>query len=90
MTDQGGEGILEEIGGFGTYQKLLCVLVVGAVNGVSAMSFAAQLFSLLTPEHWCWDPKLASLEEQLPLSQEQGKKFSLPVESTRESLFIYL
>jgi hypothetical protein len=71
-------GILHDIGGFGIYQKFLCVVVVAAINGFCALSFAAQLFSLVTPDHWCWNSDIAALEEQLPLAREDTKKFSIP------------
>jgi hypothetical protein len=77
-------GILQDIGGFGIYQKALCVVVVGLINGLSAVSFAMQLFSLVTSDHWCWSSNVAALEEQLPLAREDTKKFSIPVVSTGE------
>jgi len=77
-------GILQDIGGFGMYQKVLCVVVVGTLNGLFAMSFATQLFSLVTSDHWCWNSEVAALEEQLPLAREDTKKFSIPVVSTGE------
>jgi hypothetical protein len=77
-------GILQDIGGFGMYQKVLCVVVVGMINGLCAMSFATQLFSLVTSDHWCWNSDVAALEEQLPLSREDTKKFSIPLVSTGE------
>jgi hypothetical protein len=40
---------------------------------------ATQLFSLVTPDHWCWNSNIAALEEQLPLTREDTKKFSIPV-----------
>ena len=81
-------GILHYIGGFGLYQKFLCICVVGAVNWLCALTFATHLFSLMAPDHWCWDPSLASLEEQLPLDQQDGKKFSVPVIRTREYPYV--
>jgi hypothetical protein len=78
-------GILQDIGRFGTYQKFLCVVVVGTINGLCAMSFATQLFSLATSDHWCWNSDVAALEEQLPLAREDTKKFSIPMVSTGES-----
>jgi len=77
-------GILQDIGGFGMYQKVLCVAVVGTINGLFAMSFATQLFSLVTSDHWCWNSDVEALEEQLPLAREDTKKFSIPVVSTGE------
>jgi hypothetical protein len=77
-------GILHNIGGFGIYQKILCVVVVGMINGLCAMSFATQLFSLVTADHWCWNSDAAALEEQLPLAREDTKKFSIPMVSTGE------
>lgn len=72
-------GDLQKIGGFGIYQKFLCVVVVGTINGLCALSLATQLFSLVTPDHWCWNSNIAALEEQLPLTREDTKKFSIPV-----------
>jgi hypothetical protein len=76
--------ILQDIGGFGIYQKFLCVVVVGMINGLCAISFATQLFSLATSDHWCWNSAVAALEEQLPLAREDTKKFSIPMVSTGE------
>jgi hypothetical protein len=75
-------GVLQKIGGFGTYQKFLCLVVVGTISGICALSFATQLFSLVSPDHWCWNAYAAALEEQLPLSSEDTKKFSIPVVQT--------
>jgi hypothetical protein len=72
-------GVLQKSGGFGMYQKFLCVTVVGTINGLCALSLATQLFSLVTPDHWCWNSYVAALEEQLPLTREETKKFSIPV-----------
>lgn len=75
-------GFLQKIGGFGIYQKILCVVVVGTINGLCALSLATQLFSLVTPDHWCRNSDVAALEEQLPLTRENTKKFSIPVVPT--------
>jgi hypothetical protein len=76
--------VLQQIGEFGIYQTFLCLMVVGTINGLCALSFAAQIFSLVTPDHWCRNPEVAALEEQLPLAREDTKKFSIPVTSTSE------
>ncbi|KAJ4429790.1 hypothetical protein ANN_21994, partial [Periplaneta americana] len=62
-----------------TYQKYLCFAVVGVISGLCSLTFATQLFSLVTPDHWCWNPELAALARQLPLPQEDTKKFSIPL-----------
>ena len=90
MAEMLAGAILRSIGGFGLYQKFLCVCVVGAVSCLCALTFAAHLFSLMTPDHWCWDANLASLEGQLPLDQQDGKKFSLPEIKTSEFIIQYL
>lgn len=79
-----GRGVLQHIGEFGIYQKFLCVALIGTINGLCALSFATQIFSLITPDHWCWNSDVAALEEQLPLSRVDTKKFSIPVISTGE------
>jgi hypothetical protein len=79
-----GNDVLQHIGEFGIYQKFLCVVVVGTINGLCSLSLATQIFSLITPDHWCRNPELAALEEQLPLAREDTKKFSIPVISTGE------
>ncbi|XP_069686709.1 solute carrier family 22 member 1-like [Periplaneta americana] len=76
-------GILQDVGGFGTYQKYLCFAVVGVISGLCSLTFATQLFSLVTPDHWCWNPELAALARQLPLPQEDTKKFSIPLVKER-------
>lgn len=79
-----GREVLQHIGEFGIYQKFLCVVVVGTINGLCALSLATQIFSLITPDHWCWNSDIAALEEQLPLARMDTKKFSIPVISTGE------
>jgi hypothetical protein len=81
---EAGEEVLRRIGKFGIYQKFLCVVVVGTISGLCALSFATQIFSLITPDHWCWISEVAALEEQLPLAREDTKKFSIPLTSTGE------
>jgi hypothetical protein len=76
--------ILQEIGGFGKYQKVLCAGVVCTINGLFAMSLATQLFSLVTSDHWCWNSNVSALEKYLSLAREDTKKFSIPVASIGE------
>ncbi|XP_076042786.1 solute carrier family 22 member 13-like [Oratosquilla oratoria] len=47
------ENILEEIGSFGLYQKLLCFLLIPFTTGLVALTYYVQIFILTAPPHLC-------------------------------------
>jgi len=51
------ENILSSVGGFGTYQKLLCFILIPATTGLCAFVYTAQLIILATPPYECSDDR---------------------------------
>merc|ERR1712142_1407554 len=47
------EDILEEVGSFGLYQKLLCMVFLPLTTGLVAFTYYVQLFVLTAPQHRC-------------------------------------
>lgn len=45
--------VLQEVGDFGTYQKLLCLFLVIPSACLCALVYFAQFFIILVPEHHC-------------------------------------
>jgi hypothetical protein len=66
------------VGGFGMYQKYYCFVLLSLLTGLNTVTYTSHLISLMTPDHWCRDESVAALSEQLPLTLEDSKKFSVP------------
>ncbi|XP_063594263.1 solute carrier family 22 member 13-like [Penaeus indicus] len=47
------EDLLEEIGSFGLYQRVLCFVLIPFSTGMCALTFYSQLFILTAPPHVC-------------------------------------
>lgn len=47
------EDLLEEIGAFGRYQKLLCFILIPLTTGICGFTFYTQIFILTAPFHTC-------------------------------------
>lgn len=47
------EDLLEEIGSFGLYQRVLCFVLIPFTTGICALTFYSQLFILTAPPHVC-------------------------------------
>lgn len=47
------EDILEEVGSFGLYQKVLCFFLIPFTTGLCGFVYYAQLFVLTAPQHRC-------------------------------------
>lgn len=45
--------LLQQIGDFGVYQILLCVVLVLPSALICALIYFAQFFIILVPDHWC-------------------------------------
>ncbi|XP_067009696.2 solute carrier family 22 member 1 [Anabrus simplex] len=55
------------------------LVLAASVSALTGLVYTSQLLSLLTPDHWCRDLDVETLQEQLPLPPEDSKKFSVPL-----------
>lgn len=57
------EDLLEEVGSFGLYQRVLCFLLIPLATGVVGLTYYFQLFILTAPPHTCRQQVVGSAEQ---------------------------
>ncbi|XP_072359744.1 solute carrier family 22 member 2 [Scyliorhinus torazame] len=72
------DDVLEEVGGFGVYQKLILFLVCLS-SAAFAYLYVGFVFLAVTPDHWCQSPGVSELRENCSWSLEQEKNYTLPL-----------
>ncbi|XP_069786510.1 solute carrier family 22 member 2 [Narcine bancroftii] len=77
---------LEEVGGFGRYQKFSFFLVC-LPSAMFSYLYVGFVFLAVTPDHWCRSPEVATLREKCNWSLDQEKNYTLPIESTKSSSY---
>ncbi|XP_022084076.1 organic cation transporter protein-like [Acanthaster planci] len=88
------DGILDHVGHFGKYQKLV-VLALCLMQGPSACQFLAQVFLAANTDHWCLIPASEAINcTQLQLKsvsacQEEQKNESIPYELDDDGKRVY-
>lgn len=68
------EGILNEVGDFGKYQKSVLLKFMVPTTFASAFYVLNVIFMVATPEHWCSVPELSSTN----LTELEIKDFAIP------------
>ncbi|XP_046398568.1 solute carrier family 22 member 8-like isoform X2 [Ischnura elegans] len=58
------EGILDEVGGFGKYQKCLSLVFLPVMFAYTSI-YCGQIFFAHSPEHWCRVPELGHLPQDV-------------------------
>lgn len=59
------EEILEQLGGLGTYQRLLFLMMM-PLGFIFAFVYSSQMFVSATPQkHWCLVPELSHLDIEI-------------------------
>ncbi|XP_067900724.1 solute carrier family 22 member 2-like isoform X2 [Heterodontus francisci] len=78
--------VLEEVGGFGLYQKLTFFLVC-LPSAVFSYLYVGFVFLAVTPDHWCKSPGVTELRDKCNWSLEQQKNYTLPVGQSSSSSY---
>ena len=72
------DDLLENVGGFGRYQKrrfaLLCLLSL-PFSGV----YVGIVFQGFTPEHWCRDPAVVERRQQCGWNLTESRRLTVPL-----------
>ncbi|XP_078261994.1 solute carrier family 22 member 2-like [Rhinoraja longicauda] len=71
------DDVLEEVGGFGLYQKITFFWVC-LTSAMFSYLYVGFVFLAVTPDHWCRSPGVSALREKCNWSLEQEKNFTLP------------
>ncbi|XP_032881597.1 solute carrier family 22 member 2-like [Amblyraja radiata] len=71
------DDVLEEVGGFGLYQKIVFFLVC-LISAMFSYLYVGFVFLAVTPDHWCRSPGVSALRAKCNWSLEQEKNFTLP------------
>ncbi|XP_067844458.1 solute carrier family 22 member 2-like isoform X2 [Heptranchias perlo] len=69
---------LEEVGGFGLYQKITFFLIC-LTSAMFSYLYVGFVFLAVTPDHWCRSPGVTGLRDKCNWSLEQEKNYTLPV-----------
>ncbi|XP_078412861.1 solute carrier family 22 member 2-like [Cetorhinus maximus] len=72
------DDVLEEVGGFGLYQKFIFFLVC-LPSAVFSYLYVGFVFLAVTPDHWCRSPGVTELRDKCNWSLEQEKNYTLPL-----------
>ncbi|GCC26661.1 hypothetical protein chiPu_0005079 [Chiloscyllium punctatum] len=72
------DDVLEEVGGFGLYQKITFFFVC-LTSAAFAYLYVGFVFLAVTPDHWCRSPGATELRDKCNWSLEQEKNYTLPV-----------
>ncbi|XP_076366880.1 organic cation/carnitine transporter 2-like isoform X2 [Tachypleus tridentatus] len=73
------ETVIQHVGSFGKYQKLLAALLWGLISPFLGFVIYGNMLLLLTPDHWCNIPELGNLTSAerrrlaVPLENNMGK-----------------
>uniref|UniRef100_UPI00398E8324 solute carrier family 22 member 2-like isoform X2 n=1 Tax=Pristiophorus japonicus TaxID=55135 RepID=UPI00398E8324 len=72
------DDVLEEVGGFGLYQKVTFFYVC-LTSAMFSYLYVGFVFLAVTPDHWCRSPGVMGLRDKCNWSLEQEKNYTLPV-----------
>ncbi|XP_041034075.1 solute carrier family 22 member 2-like [Carcharodon carcharias] len=70
------DDVLEEVGGFGLYQKFIFFLVC-LPSAMFSYLYVGFVFLAVTPDHWCRSPGVTELRDKCNWSLEQEKNYTL-------------
>ncbi|XP_020370259.1 solute carrier family 22 member 2-like isoform X1 [Rhincodon typus] len=80
------DDVLEEVGGFGLYQKITFFFVC-LPSAVFSYLYVGFVFLAVTPDHWCRSPGVTELRDKCNWSLEQEKNYTLPVGQSGSSSY---
>ncbi|XP_043552226.1 solute carrier family 22 member 2-like isoform X2 [Chiloscyllium plagiosum] len=80
------DDVLEEVGGFGLYQKITFFFVC-LTSAAFAYLYVGFVFLAVTPDHWCRSPGVTELRDKCNWSLEQEKNYTLPVGQSGSSSY---
>ncbi|XP_078086718.1 solute carrier family 22 member 2-like isoform X2 [Mustelus asterias] len=80
------DDLLEEVGGFGIYQKTVFFLICVA-TAIFNYLYVGIIFLAVTPNHWCRSPGVAELRDRCGWSLEEEWNYTLPPDQTGSSLY---
>ncbi|XP_072122075.1 solute carrier family 22 member 2-like isoform X2 [Mobula birostris] len=80
------DDVLEEVGGFGLYQKFIFFLVC-LTSAMFSYLYVGFVFLAVTPDHWCRSPGVAELRQKCNWSLDEEKNYTLPAGRPGTSLY---